>query len=54
MEANVPKRKKKPLDKNHKPKVTYLPPIYDPKKIREGILELLSWAELQGLKDKPK
>jgi len=25
--------------------VVYLPPIYDPKKIREGILELLSWSK---------
>lgn len=26
--------------KSEKPKIIYLPPVYDPKKFREGILEI--------------
>lgn len=35
-------------------KVIYLPSIYDPKKVREGIREILSLVEIKELSDKAK
>ena len=35
-------------------KTIYLPPIYDPNKIREGILEILYLVETYGTKPKDK